>query len=175
MGYFTSDEMTEERFHGKSICHFNIEKEEVKNTDFERIDAFFEELKEYGTVPRQKVFITFSDIDEQKRELIYSPEIIRYTKAFISRHPYFWYYATPVNSEFFYMAILVDGDKIEIADFPFARKFSLKTDPDRIKHLIHVMGINLNIFGEEIDDIEGALESLKAWTEKMLGDIIQKQ
>ena len=172
MGFFTSDEMTEEKFNGKALCHFDISKDEVEGADFERIDTFFDELLEFDNKPRQKVFFTFDGYNDDKRELIYIIEVVRYVKAMITRHPYFWYFATPYNSEFFYLALLVDEKDIEIVDFPFARKFHLKTDPERIKRLIRVIGMNLNIFGEEINDISGAVESLKAWSEKMLGALI---
>ena len=72
MGFFTPDEMTQDIFDGKAMCHFEIERADVEGNDFERIDTFFEELRELGTAPRQKVWFSFAGYDDDKRELIYS-------------------------------------------------------------------------------------------------------
>jgi len=173
MGFFNFDEMTREKFKGNSMCHFEISKEEVNDNDLERVNTFFEELREYGTIPRQKVFFAFGGYDDDKRELIHIIEVVRYIKAMLTRNPWFWYYATPFNSEIFYLALLVDENNYVIADFPLARKFSLKMDPDKMKSLIYTMGANLNMFGEDIGDIDGSLESLKVWSAKMLENISQ--
>jgi len=84
------------------------------------------------------------------------------------RYPFFWYFATPFNSEFFFLSLLIDEKDYTIATIPSARKFHIKTDNDKIVNMIKVMGLNLNIFGDEIDDIHGAIESLKAWSEKIM-------
>ena len=173
MGVFTSDEMTQDKFKGNSMCHFVISKEEVDDNDLERVNAFFEELREYETTPRQKVFFTFGGYDDDKRELIYIIEVVRYIKEMLTRNPWFWYYATPFNSEIFYLALLVDENDYMIADFPLARKFSIKTDPEKMKNIIFIMGANLSILGKDMDDIDGSLESLKVWSAKMLGGISQ--
>ena len=44
-------------------------------------------------------------------------------------------------------------------------------DNEKVMNLIRVMGINLNIFGEEIDDIDGSVESLKIWSAAILEKI----
>jgi hypothetical protein len=168
MKFFTPDQMTKESFNGKAICHFEIMKSETKEQDFDRLDGFMSELRDYVPQSRQKVLFSFAGYDTDKRELIYIPEVIRYTKAFISRHPYFWYYATPYNSEFFFLAILLDEKNHVIANVPSARKFHIKTDNEKVMNLVRVMGINLNIFGDEIDDIDGSVESLKVWSTAIL-------
>ena len=173
MGVFSPDEMTRDKFKGNSVCRFIIDREEVDDNDLERVNAFFEELREYGTIPRQKVLFTFGGYDDDKRELIYIIEVAQYIKAMLTRNPWFWYYATPFNSEIFYLALLTDENEYVIADFPLARKFSLKTDPEKMQRLIYIMGINLNMYGEDMDDIDGALESLQVWSAKMLAGISQ--
>ena len=171
MRFFTPDQMTRDSFKGKAVCHFEIMKPETREQDFDRLDEFMSELREYTPLSRQKVLFSFAGYDSDERELIYIPEVIQYTKAFISRHPYFWYYAIPHNSEFFFLAILLDEKNHTIANVPAARKFHIKTDNEKVMNLIRVMGINLNIFGEEIDDIDGSVESLKVWSATILEKI----
>ena len=100
--------MTRGNFKGNAICHFEITKQETIEQDIDRLDDFMSELREITPLSRQKVLFPFAGYDTDERELIYIPEVIRYTKGFISRHPYFWYYAVTFNSEFFFLAILFD-------------------------------------------------------------------
>jgi hypothetical protein len=168
MGYFTPEDMSEDNFQGKSICHFEITKAEVEAEDFDRLDEFMETLKHYGSTARQKVLFSFAGYDEDKREIVFIPETLQYTKQLISRHPYIWYYALPFNSEFLYLAILLGQENMTVATIPIAKKFAVKQDPCTIMRLITVMARNMEIFGEEIDDIEGSVESLKLWSNKIL-------
>ena len=168
MKYFTPDQMTQDMFEGSSVCHYEISKSETQELDLDRLDEFMSELLEYGSLPRQKVLFSFAGYDADERELIFIPEVVKYAKALISQHPYFWYYATPFNSEFFFLVLLLEEQNQTIATIPLIRKFHIKTDKDKVMGMIRIMGINLNIFGEEIDDIEGAVESLKVWSDKIL-------
>lgn len=119
------------------------------------------------SVARQKVLFSFAGYDSDERELIFIPEVVKYAKALVKRHPYFWYFATPYNSEFFFLVLLLDEKNHTIATVPSARKFHIKTDNEKIINMIKVMGMNLNIFGDDINDIDGAIESLKVWSEKI--------
>ena len=168
MNLFTPDQMTRNNFKGNTICHFEIRSFEVQEISFDRIDKFISDLRNYKKLPRQKVLLSFADYNDDERELIYISEVVKYTKMLISRHPYLWYYTIPFNSEFFFLVILLDEKNHTIANVPLARKFHLKTDRDRVMKLIQTMGINLNIFGEEINDIDGSVTSFKAWSSAIL-------
>jgi hypothetical protein len=56
-----------------------------------------------------------------------------------------------------------------IADVPSAKSFYIKQDVEGIKRLVQTMAINLNIFCEEIGDIDGSVECLRVWSSAILG------
>ena len=146
------------------MCHFEITKSDVDNKNFNNVDIFIKKLKSFGTVARQKVLFSFAGYDNDKRELIYIPEVIRYTKELLKRYPFFWYYATPVNSEFFILAALLDEKNSVIVNVPLARNFHVKQDAENIKSFLYNAAVQLSIFGEQINDIDGAVKSLEAWS-----------
>jgi len=167
MGFFTSNEMSRKKFMGSSICHYEITKDDVKSNNFTKLDDFMKSLKiYYSPVARQKVLFTFA-YDDDKRELIYIPEVIKYAKEIINRHPYFWYYSTTYNSEFFCLAELINLKNYTIFDMPANRKVHIEQDPENLKRLVYKIGGSLEKFGMQIKDPKGCLESLKIW-----GDLI---
>ena len=170
MRFFPPDGISKEMFEGKDYCHFDIGRAEAESQDFQRIDGFFDSIKSYGTSARQKVYFSFAGYNDDKRELIYIPEPVEYVRTLISRHPYFWYYAIPHNSEFFYLALFINKNDMTVADVPSAKKFYLKQDKEGIHRLVTTMAMNLNIFGEEIGDIDEATKCLKLWAEKIIGE-----
>lgn len=169
MEFFSSNDINENKLFGNSICHFEIKKEEIENQNFKRIDTFMDKLTSYGSLARQKVLFSFADYDDDKRELIYVPEAVQYAKILVKNHPYFWYYAIQYNSAFFYLAFFVNDKNMTIATIPEAQKFFIKQDVEDLERFIKVMAMNLNIFGEEIGDIDGALECMKLWGSMIIG------
>ena len=167
MKFFDPEMLSDETLEGASICHYEIEKDEVESEDFDRLDGFMETLKMYGASARQKVWFTFSGYDDDKRELVFIPEVVQFIKTLLNRHPYFWYFAIPYNSECFYLVVFLQKDST-VATIPLVQKFYIKQDVELIQRFISVLAMNLNIFGEEIDDIKGSAECLKLWSSQIL-------
>jgi len=165
MSFFTADEISRNKFMGRSICHYEITKDDVNNNNFSKIDDFMKKLKiHYSPAARQKVLFTFA-YDDDKRELIYIPEVIKYAKEIINRHPYFWYFSTTYNSEFFCLAELINLKKYTIFDMPAKRTVHIEQDPESLKRLVYKIGSSLENFGIQIKDQKGCFESLKIWGE----------
>jgi len=160
---FSPDKMTRSSFKGNSVCHYEIFREEVESKDFTRFDKFMAKLKSFRTIPRQKVVFAFAGYNDDKRELINIPEVVRYAKEVIEKYPYFWYYAITINSEFFLLADLFDEANYTIVSNDAKRKFYIKHDKEKIQHLIRKMAAGLEKFGEQSRDTEGALEAFKIW------------
>ena len=168
MVFFAENEMTKKKFKENSFCNFEISKYEVDNLNFDSIDSFIKKLKSFGSVTRQKVLFTFTGYKDDKRELIFIPEVNQYTKELINRYPYFWYYATPDNSEFFFLSLLLREHKGVINTAPPVERFYFEQDKKEIKFFISAISKNLEKFGTEARDIRGAKESLKIWRTKIL-------
>ena len=172
--FFTEKEMTKDKFRGKSMCHFEIAKTDVDMRSYDNVDRFFKRLENFGAgTARQKVLFTFAGYDDDKRELIYIPEVIRYAKELSYNYPQLWYYATPLNSEFFVLADLLDEKNSVIANVPLAQKFYIKKDAENLKSFLYDLARKLNFYGDKINDTDGALESLKAWSAVVTGSIGQ--
>ena len=170
--FFTAKEMSKDKFKSNNaMCHFEIDKADVESKNFDKTDNFIKKIASYGRIARQKVLFSFAGYDDDERELIYIPEVVKYTKELLRRHHCFWYYATPFNSEFFILAALIKEQNSVIVNIPLVRKFHVKQDPEELKHFLNEMAIKLNIYGEQIDDINGAVESLKAWSFIITGSI----
>jgi hypothetical protein len=127
-----------------------------------------EKVNSYGALARQKIWFSFSGYDDDKRELIYIPEAVSYAKKLISKYPYFWYYAIPYNSSFFYLIVFLDEKNMTIVNYPAAQSLYIKQDANSVMRFIKIMAMNLNIFGEEIDDIDGSVACLKLWSDEIL-------
>lgn len=168
---FFPDKMTRASFKGNAVCHYEILREEVECVDFTRFDKFMEKLKSFRTIPRQKVMFSFAGYNDDKRELINIPEAVHYAKKTIEKHPYFWYYATTINSEFFFLADLLDEKNYTIVRNDASRKFHMKHDKDTIQNLLRKMAAALEEFGNQSKDIEGALEAFRIWATYIMSHV----
>ena len=161
---FLSSEMTKDKFKGDSICHYEITKQELDSSDFTRIGEFMQQLESYGFFPRQKIWFTFAGFDSDKRELILVPEVVKYAQAFINKHPSFWYYAIPEHSPFFFMAMTIDMRNFLVVANDVTRQFKAKLDIEITKTLLEKMGVELEKYGDTINDKDGAMKCLMSWS-----------
>lgn len=138
-------------------------------TDLSRMDDFMTMLERANTKARQKVLLTFADdYHDDKRELVFIPEVVEYIKAYAKKYPYFWYYVMPTDSIYLPQVFLtanavnLDGE---------AGKYALNVTTDAIKQFAHVLAYNLQAYGEAIRDIEGSAKSCKAWLDTVMQSI----
>jgi len=160
---FSSDVMNRSKFNGKAVCHYEILKVEVEGNDFNRFNKFIEQLKSFRTLPRQKVLFSFAGYNDDERELLYIPEVIRYAKRIIAEHPYLWYYAITHNFEFFFLADLLDESNYTMVNNSVSRKINIKQDKEKLENYLRKMGNAMESFGEQFKDEDGAFESFKTW------------
>lgn len=133
------------------------------------MDDFMAMLERANKKARQKVLLTFSDdYQDDKRELIFIPEVVEFIKAYATKYPYFWYYVMPTESiylpQVFFTASAVNFDKD-------AGKYALNVSADAIKHFAHTLAHNLQAYGESIHDIEGSAKSCKAWLDTVMQSV----
>ena len=171
MEFFAADGMKKEYFKKDLMCHYEILRPEVEHENFTRLNTFIIKLNLFAPLARQKVLFSFAGYNNDKWELNYLREVVEYAKEILRIHPYFWYYATPEQSEFFYLALFVNEDDYTIVDILENRKFCVKRNAEKLKHLFDAMSHNLNVFGEEIRDEDGAEDSFKIWAYKIIDDI----
>jgi len=160
---FSSDRMTKGKFKNNLECHYEITKQELDSGNFTRISEFMQRLESYGSLPRQKVMFTFAGYDDDKRELIQIPEVVKHTQIFINKHPSFWYYAIPARSPFFFMAMTVNLDNYLLVANDATRVFMTKLDNKRTRTLVEKMAVDLEAHGELVNDKPGAMDCLMAW------------
>lgn len=165
---FCSDEFKSAMFK-KHSCYFDVKKQECIDNDFSRMDEFMAMLERAGKKARQKVLLTFADdYKEDKRELIFIPEVIGYIKAYAKKYPYFWYYVMPADSIYIphvfltANAVNLDGE---------SSKYALNVTADTIRCFAYTLARNLQIYGESIHDIEGSAESFQTWIDTIMQSI----
>jgi len=161
--FFSPDEMKRSKFKRSAVCHYEIRKEEVESDDFNRFDKFMTALKSYRTLPRQKVLFSFAGYNDDERELVNIPKVVRYAKKIIAEYPHFWYYAITTNSEFFFLADLIEENNYTIVSNDISRKFHIKQDKERLENQLRKMGTALESFGSQANDEDGAFDSFKKW------------
>jgi len=169
--FFSSNELAEFKFKGNSICHFEILRSEVNKNNYERLNRFFQKVYPYALTARQKVLFSFAGYDDDDRELSYIPEVVSYIKKLLRLYPYFWYYAIPLNSEIFFFAALMDERNSTLVKLDNKQKVYMQQDTKELQRFFTIMGYNLDIFGDEIKDINGAAESFKIWGKYVLNDM----
>lgn len=160
-----SDEFKSSMFK-KHQCYFDVKKHECMEIDLSRMDNFMSMLERSTQKARQKVLLTFAeDYKEDKRELIFIPEVVNYIMAFAKKYPYFWYYVMP-NDSIYLPQVFLQKKRVNINSA--TEKYALNVDSDNLLNFTRVLAYNLQMYGESIRDIEGSAKSCKAWVDSIM-------
>lgn len=140
----------EQVLNSKSMISFCVDKYEVENMDFDRMEETLEVLQNCGVKSRGKIEITFSGYELSSLEIFEINDIRRYVEEVFRRHNNLFYFLSGDMSKNQYILFcLITTEKIR-SDI---RSYDLEVDCNKDRNKVVIEDI-INGFIEYADDLD---------------------
>lgn len=144
--------VTAEMFDGESLLIFEVQKKEVKNSDYERINGLIAALNTAKSKARGKIALSFA-YDDDVRELCEIPEVVAYAKKIFEMCPHLTYFLMPDLNAIRAFVLCMINAKVKSRKGGYAQ---IDTDMAeymaKVQQLIH----EIKKYGQTINDVSGA-------------------
>lgn len=150
IGTYDYKNLTEDKVYNSDVLFCYIEKREVLNKDFTKINNILQTLQNCKTNAKQKLQICFTGYEFVKKEIYEIDEIKKYVKLLFDKYPHIFYFIT--NYQYYNNTILacIGNTKKELISICNIPLYTLNIDlADTEKQRISKSVIN---YGESIGD-----------------------